>query len=145
MKTIKLIALAVATICIFSAFKSSTTNSTNDGYYAFIVVDGVYNSETGYASSIIHYSGYESCKRLESNHFFAEARRAFSDHLQAYYSHDFPNGENSNFAIIEMKKHSTSQMLKTRAEAEQRMTEWIADQKNKGYAVKTTTFSYSCE
>lgn len=144
MKTIQLFTLSVFSILIFSSFKPVAAQSASDGYYFFIVVDGTWKNGVGYASRIIHYSGYSNCKKHESYEFINEAKRVFSSHLKAYYPEIFPTGENNNFMTIDMKKHSTSLYLKTRAQAEQRLTEWIADQKEQGYKVRTTGFSFSC-
>jgi len=143
MKTMKLLILFLLPTLLLSSFKPKPVKS-DDGYYAFIVVDGVWKNKVGYASRIIYYPGYTDCNKASGTYFFADAQRAFSDHLKAYHTEAFPYGENNNFMIIDMKKYSTSELLKTRAQAEQRLTEWIAEQKEKGYRVQTTSFSYSC-
>lgn len=143
MKTINLFFIIALGFLSFASFKTSETELSNDGYYAFIVVDGVYKNHTGYVSRILSYPGYDSCRR-GSVSFFADARNAFSNYLKANHNDAFPYGENNNFSVISMKKHSTNDLLKTYAEAELRLTEWIADQKQKQYSVQTTNFSFSC-
>jgi hypothetical protein len=132
---------------LFVHFDPSTTlekTLQDDAYYAFIVVDGVWKDNIGYASQILHYPGYSTCNSYRDLDFFHDAKRSFSSHLQAYYNRAFPYGENNNFFVISNPLHSTYDLLKTRAQAEQRLTDWIADQKSKGYQVRLTRFSFSC-
>lgn len=139
----KLFSLVLFLALPFLSFKPKATKA-DDGYYAFIVVDGIWKNKVGYASRIMYYPGYTECNRNRSTDFFANAKMAFSDYLKAYYTQAFPYGENNNFETVENPKYSTSTLLKTRAQAEQRLTEWIAEQKEKGYEVQTTNFGYSC-
>jgi hypothetical protein len=115
-----------------------------DGYYAFIVVDGVWKDGRGYASKVIYFPGYSECNRYRDIDFFAEAKRAFSSHLKAYHSDAFPTGENNNFQVISNKLYSTSTLLKTHEQAQQRLTEWVASQKEEGKQVTFTNFGFSC-
>lgn len=138
MKTKPLFYLLLMLVLPCLSFKSKPLD---DGYYAFIVVNGVWKDGTGYTSKIIHFPGYNNCSRYRDIDFFAEAKRAFSDYLKAHYNNAFPYGENNNFQIIYNKLHSTSTMLTTYKQAEQRMTEWAAEQKDKVY----TNFGFSCQ
>lgn len=144
MKTIQLFTLSVFSILIFSSFKPVAAQSNADGYYEIIVVTGTWKNGVSYASRIIYYPGYSNCNKYKSNEFFSEARRAFSAHLKAYYTEAFPNGENNNFMSINTKLDSYD-YLETKAQAEQRLTEWIAEQKEQGYKVQLTNFSFSCD
>lgn len=143
MKLIKIMVFLSITVLSLVSFKPKYNQSK--GYYAILVVDGSNTEGTGYASRIIYYPGYSDCKRYEGHQFFNEARRSFSDHLKAYHSSAFPNGANSNIKDIDTKQYSTSQLLTTRAQAEQRLTEWAAEQKDKGYKVVYTYFSFTCD
>ncbi len=125
------------------SFAPKATQS--EGYYAILVVDGVWKDGTGYASRIIYYPGYSNCNRTENTYFFNAATRGFGDHLKSNYNGAFPYGENNNIRQVNTKQYSTSQLLKTRAEAEQRLTEWATEQKEKGYSVVYTGFGFSCE
>ncbi|WP_121357261.1 hypothetical protein [Flavisolibacter nicotianae] len=138
----KLLSLFLIALLPLLSFKSKPAD---EGYYAFIVVDGVWKDHTGYASRIIYFPGYTECNKYRDIDFFAEAKRSFSSHLKAYYTEAFPYGENNNFQMIDRKKFSTYDQLKSKAHAEQRLTEWIAEQKEKGYNVVTTNFGFSCE
>ena len=126
-----------------SSFSAKTTRS--DGYYAILVIDGVHKDGTGYASRIIYYPGYSDCKKYASHAYFNEATRSFGDYLKAQYNSVFPYGEGSNIREINTRQFSTSELLKTRAQAEQRLTEWVAEQKDKGYKVEYTNFGFSCD
>ena len=122
--------------------KSSTTA---DGYYAFIVLDGVWkDNKTAYASQVIFYPGYGACNKVEDSDFFKKAKRNFNDHLKAYYSDIFPNGEYNNLTLIEHRKFSTYGRLTNRSQAEQRMVEWVSSQKEQGYNVVLTKFVFDC-
>jgi hypothetical protein len=118
--------------------------AADDSYYAFIVVDGVWKDGRGYTSKVIHFPGYTNCNRYRDIDFFAEAKRAFSNHLKANYNNAFPYGENNNFQVISFKLHSTSSVLETYEQAQQRLAEWVASQKEEGKQVSYTTFSFSC-
>jgi hypothetical protein len=143
MKTVKLLSLLLLATLPFLSFTHKPVK-IDDSYYCFIVVDGIWKNKVGYASRIIYYPGWEACGKRRGSDLLADAKRAFSDHLQAYYTGAFPTGENNNFEVIDLVKYSTTQLLKTKAQAEQRLTEWIAEQKGKGYEVQTTSFGYSC-
>jgi hypothetical protein len=132
-------------LIFFLAFAVGKLQAQDNSYYAFIVVDGAWKNKVGYTSGIINYKGYANCKRYTGSEFFAEAKRKFSDHLQANYDKIFPLGENNNFQIIDMKKYSTSEMLLTYDQARQRLAEWIAGQKEQGFSVTQTSFSFSCD
>lgn len=124
---------------------SSKPEKIDDGYYAFIVLDGVWkDNKTAYASQIIYYPGYANCNKIEDSYFFNKAKRIFSDYLKANYSNIFPNGEYNNLTLIQHKKFSTYDRLTSRSQAEQRMTEWVANQKEQGYSVVLTKFAYDC-
>lgn len=144
MKTKILIFLALLTLPVMGFRTKPEAEVTNDGYYAFIVVDGTWKNGTGYASNIIHFPGYSSCNQIESTYFFQNAKRAFSDYLKAYYNSAFPYGENNNFQEINMPRHSTSEYLGSYQQAQQRLTEWVADQRAQGYSVQHTNFGYNC-
>lgn len=122
---------------------SLASSGESDAYYAFIVVDGVYKNGTGYASDIIYFPGSNAAKKYKDTEFFFKARGAFSAYLRAKHHDAFPNGVLNDDRLISFRSHSTSEHLKTRAQAEQRLTEWIAEQKDKGYSVVTTSFSFS--
>lgn len=143
MRSLKLCCLMLIAVLPFLSFHK--TKPADDGYYAFIVVDGVWKNKVGYASRIVYYPGYANCNKYKNTEFFAEAKRSFSNHLKANYEDVFPYGENNNFQIIDMKQYSTSELLSSRAQAEERMNAWIAEQKEKGYKVVTTNFGFSCE
>jgi hypothetical protein len=144
MKTMKLFSLLLLATLPFLSFKSKPAKA-DDGYYAFIVVDGAWKNKVGYASQVIYFPGWADCGKRRDLDFFAEAKTAFSSHLKAYYNKAFPYGENNNFQLMQNKKHSTSTLLTTRAQAEQRLTEWIAEQREQGYEVQTTDFGFSCK
>lgn len=141
MKTKLLFALLIIAALPLTAFKAKPAE---DGYYAFIVVDGVFKDGRGYTSKVIYFPGYTECNRYRDIDFFAEAKKAFSSHLKAYYSDAFPYGENNNFQIIGNTQYSTSTLLKTYEQAKQRMTEWVAQQKEKSHQVSFTSFDFSC-
>ena len=143
MKTVQFLSLALILILAFSSFRLKPAPA-DDGYYAFIVVDGVHKNKVGYASRIIQYPGYDDCNKRSSSQYFREAQRAFSNYLEAHFHDAFPYGGMNDLQLVDMKRHSTTELLKTRAQAEQRLTEWIADQKSEGNKVQTTNFSYSC-
>jgi hypothetical protein len=126
-------------------FLSFAQNAADDGKYAFIIVDGVWKNGTSYTSGVIYFPGYNNCDRYSSIEFFDSAKRSFSNHLKAYHNSAFPYGENNNFQIIDTKRFSTTVLLKTRAQADQRMTEWVADQKSANKQVVLTNFSFSCD
>lgn len=131
--------------CLSFLSMSSKPEKIDDGYYAFIVLDGVWkDNKTAYASQVIFYPGYATCNKIEDSYFFNKAKRSFSDYLKAYYSDVFPNGEYNNLTLIQHKKFSTYDRLTSRSQAEQRMTEWVASQKEKGYSIALTKFAYDC-
>ena len=133
-------------ICFLSIVSLSNNFEKNDnGYYAFIALDGVYkDNKTAYASQIIFYPGYVTCNKTEDYDYFNKAKRRFNEHLKAYYTDIFPNGEYNNLQLIQHKTYSTNDRLATRAQAEQRMGEWVASQKEQGYNVVITKFGYDC-
>ncbi|SMO73758.1 hypothetical protein [Solitalea koreensis] len=136
-----LFTLIIVTILPMMAFKAKPAE---DGYYAFIVIDGVWKDGRGYTSKIIYFPGYDDCNKYKAIDYFDNARRAFSNHLKAYHNDAFPYGENNNFKIIDKKQYSTSTLLQTYEQAQQRMTQWVAEQKEKGYEVTYTNFGFSC-
>lgn len=138
--------IKIMAICFLAILSLSNKPEKDDtGYYVFIVLDGGWkDNKTAYASQIIHYPGYTVCNKIEDYHFFNKAKRNFSEHLKAYYSNTFPNGEFNNLTLIQHKKYSTYDRLTSRAQAEQRMIEWVASQKEQGYGVVLTKFAYDC-
>jgi hypothetical protein len=136
--------LSALLILVLPLLSFTAKPAAEDGYYAFIVVDGVWKDGRGYTSKVIYFPGYSECNRYRDIDFFAEAKRAFSSHLKANYNSAFPYGENNNFQVISNKLHSTSTQLKTYEQAQQRLSEWVANQKEEGKQVSYTNFDFSC-
>lgn len=116
----------------------------DDSYYFVLSVSGINAANVGYISKPIYFKGYADCNRNKSTEFVDKAMRAFSDHLKATYPDAFPYGGLNNIIVMDRKVNSTSELLKSTEEVREKSNSWIADQKEKGYRVMLTSFSYSC-
>lgn len=132
-------------VALFLLFSTGFKPKAPEAYYALLVVDGTFANKVGYVSTVIYYPGYQSCNKTSSSYFFNDAKQNFSNHLKAYYSKAFPTGAGNNVSIVDTKKFSTSNILETSQQAQTRLTEWIADQKEQGHEVVQTSFAYSCK
>lgn len=132
-------------LAIVCAPALSFTNSPKQekGYYSILVVDGSKNG-TGYASKIIYYPGYVECKRSSGTDFSRAATRGYADYLKANFNNAFPYAITNDIRVIDTRQYSTSELLLTREQAEQRLTQWAAEQKEKGYQVVYTNFYFNC-
>jgi hypothetical protein len=130
---------------LFLLFLTGFKPKAPEAYYALLIVDGTFANKVGYVSRVIYYPGYQSCNKTSSSYFFNDAKQNFNNHLKAYYSKAFPTGAGNNVSIIDTKKFSTSTVLETSQQAQTRLTEWIAEQKEQGYEVMETSFNYTCK
>lgn len=138
MKLVFLFAILCAPILSFT----SVTPQEN-GYYSVLVVDGSKNG-TGYASKIIYYPGYANCKRSSGSDFSRAATRGYADYLKANFNNAFPYASTNDIRVIDTRQYSTSELLLTREQAEQRLTQWAAEQKERGYQVVYSNFNFNC-
>nr|WP_294904139.1 hypothetical protein [uncultured Lacibacter sp.] len=138
MKVLILLAIVCAPVLSFT-----TLSKQEKGYYSILVVDGSKNG-TGYASKVIYYPGYASCKRSSGSDFSKAAARGYADYLKANYNSAFPYAQTNDIRTIETRQHSTSELLLTKEQADQRLTQWAAEQKDKGYQVVYTNFHFNC-
>ena len=128
----------------FSLLSFTPITSQENGYYFILVVDGSSKNGTGYASKIIYYPGYPNCKRNSGSDFSKATMRGYADHLKANFNNAFPYASTNDIKEINTRQHSTSELLTTRAQAEQRLNEWAAEQKEKGHQVVYTKFEFNC-
>lgn len=133
--------LALFTVFATIVPRLTAAPGAKDSYYFILVTDGVHKNKTGIASRPIYYPGYSVC-RLSSSQFLHAARQAFAKHVAANYEDSFEYTH--NLRPIEMKQHSTTSLLRTAEQANQRLVEWVAEQKQKGYRAEVQRrFSFS--
>lgn len=135
--------LSLLVIVCFALLSFTPVTHQENGYYSILVVDGSKNG-TGYASKVIYYPGYANCKRSSGSDFSKAATRGYADHLKANFNNAFPYAVTNDIREINTRQHSTSQLLLTREQADQRLKEWAAEQKEKGYQVVYTNFTFTC-
>jgi hypothetical protein len=147
------------TVLLLSALQSAPPNSSmlparqytataaqpqDDAFFGFLAIDGVWNGDTAFISRVIRYPGHEACGGARDIDFFSQAERAFGDHLRAYYAETFRNGAGNNIQRFYRPQHSTSDRLRTRQAAELRLSQWVGEQRSRGYKLVQTTFTYTC-
>jgi hypothetical protein len=130
-------------LCLLSAATLLAKAQSDEklDYYFFIEADLDYGnpeSHTFYISSIIYYQGYDECGA--DYDFKRKAERAFQAYLEAKY-----DVKRLRIGRTFATKVNSTDKLKTRQQAEEKMNSYIADEKKRDYTVRKTNFSYSCE
>ena len=111
--------------------------------YFYLYVSGTFtDNNTTYISDAIYYTTYEAC--AEGYQFQKKAKEAFSNYLKVNYNDVFRYGAGNNIQVVEYKQFSTSNFLKTRQEAYDRLTAFKAEQLDNNYKTLQTNFVYSC-
>ena len=146
-KTFALILFTV-TLGSLMGFRPAANTETTDGYYFFIVISGTWTkNKTAYMSAPIFYAGYNDCGKKPDYDFQKQAKNAWANHLEANYdANDFKSGNlTQDMQIVKYKEHSTSTYLTTKQMVGDRMNAWAADEKEDGYTIERTGFSFECE
>ncbi len=136
MKKILLLCLLFA-----ATFTAQSQSREKLDYYFFIEADldnGNPESRTFYISGLIYYQGYDECGA--DYDFKRKAERAFEAHLKARYT-----VKSLRIGRTFSTRVNSTDKLKTRQQAEEKMNNYIADEESKNYTVRKTNFSYNCE
>ncbi len=129
------VAILCGTFCGLAAVASvESSGAPKDAHYFVLVTSGTWSeNDVGIASTPIYYPGYDVCKR-SWNVFHDAARKAFGAYIEAHYDDSF--AYTHNMQTVSNKLHSTTEGLKTVEQANQRLIEWIADEKKQGHSVR---------
>lgn len=139
MKHLKFFLMIVA-FC-FSSLPQLTLADERDGYYFYLSVSGNWTKNgTAYISGLMHYPGYRECKRADYD-MLKDAEWEFGKYLDA--NHNAPYLHN-NILTLNQPLYSANERIKTRKQAEERLNDWVADQKKQGYRVEYTHYTYRC-
>lgn len=104
-------------------------------YYVMKVGGYASSDKTGYVSATLVHKGFKACNRLDTTAFKDQARIAFWKYLQA--NHGFQLSPNE---IIPLPTFGTETGEQLRTE----VTNYTANERQQGYRVVSTNFTYSC-
>lgn len=138
-----------AVFIVLFSFKGYTQDKIYENRYLFLYVPAVYHDHIAFFSDPIFYSNYSECGADYT--LKDKAEKAYSNYLSTNYPYYFPNGT-QNIRVCEYVEFSTSQYLKTKEEAYDRMNALKEEilSNDHGYSglkdeVYFTNFTYSCE
>lgn len=146
-KTFALILFTV-TMGSLMGFRPADTKAVEDGNYFFIVISGTWTkNKTAYMSAPIFYAGYNDCGKRADYDYERDAKKAWANYLEANYDKDdFGGGSlTHNMQVVDYKQHATGTLLTTKQMVADRMNSWAAEEKEDGYKIERTGFTFECE
>jgi hypothetical protein len=143
---IRITVLVATILSLLCSAPAAVSAQDSAGRYFFIFVHGVHTSDNaGYITRAIFYPGQEECGNVSWRTYERMARDAFNDYLRARHREVFPNGFLNNAQTLSTLQFSSgADLLRTRQQADVRLTAWIADQRRRNHSVVETNFRFSC-